>query len=72
MQNTASKAVERASASAETMAKQFGATIADVLDRLEGKQSSVKLSFENLTLETGYVNGSVNGAVVLTLNHAHE
>ncbi len=69
---TASKGIETASTTVETAAKQFGKTVADVLDRLEGTQSSIKLSFEDLNIDTGVIRGSVTGAVVLTANYAHE
>ncbi len=75
MQNatrTAAKGAEMAATSTETMAKQVAETVVEVLDKLEGKQSSVRLTFDNLNLDTGYMKSSVNGAVVLTMNHPHE
>ncbi len=70
--HTATKAIQTASSSTSMIAKEFGHTLVEVLDRFEGKQSSVKLSFEDLTLDAGYLKSSVTGAVVLTLNHPHE
>jgi hypothetical protein len=35
------------------------------MDKLAGKQSDLKLSFQDLTLEVGVVKAKVNGAVVL-------
>lgn len=60
-----SKNIERA---AETM----GDTVIAVLDRLAGKKSDVKLSFEDLTLDVGMMKAKVNGAVVLDIVYANE
>ena len=68
----AAKAMKSASYTANTMAKEFGDTIVQVLDRLEGKQSSIKLSFEDLTIDTGIMKGTVTGAVILTADHPHK
>lgn len=53
---------------AETM----GDTIVAVLDKLAGKQSDVKLSFEDLTLDTGVMKARLNGAIVLDIVMAKE
>jgi hypothetical protein len=60
-----SKNMERA---AETM----GDTVIAVLDRLAGKKSDLKLSFEDLTLDVGMMKAKVNGAVVLDIVYASE
>ncbi|XES76082.1 MAG: hypothetical protein ACBZ72_07795 [Candidatus Bathyarchaeia archaeon] len=57
-QNTVAKSLERTS---ETISE----TILAVMDKLAGKQSDLKLSFQDLTLEVGVVKAKVNGAVVL-------
>jgi len=64
--------MERASGSMEKTAETVGDTIIAVLDRLAGKQSDLKLSFEDLTLDTGVMKARVNGAVVLDLVVAKE
>ncbi|MGD6852165.1 MAG: hypothetical protein ACQCN6_08925 [Candidatus Bathyarchaeia archaeon] len=64
--------IERASGSMEKTAETIGDTIIAVLDRLAGKQSDLKLSFEDLTLDTGVMKARVNGAVVLDLVMAKE
>ena len=48
---------------AETM----GDTLVAVLDKLAGTQSDVKLSFQELTLDTGVMKATINGAVVLDI-----
>jgi hypothetical protein len=53
---------------AETM----GDTIIAVLDRLAGKKSDLRLSFEQLTLDTGVMKATVNGAIVLDIVMAQE
>jgi hypothetical protein len=60
-----SKSMERG---AETM----GDTVIAVLDRLAGKKSDLKLSFEDLTLDVGMMKAKVNGAVVLDIVYASE
>jgi hypothetical protein len=60
-----SKSMERG---AETM----GDTVIAVLDRLAGKKSDLKLSFEDLTLDVGMMKAKVNGAVVLDIVYANE
>ena len=64
-QKDISKNVERA---AETM----GDTVIAVLDKLAGKKSDLKLSFEDLTLDMGMMKARVNGAVVLDVVYASE
>ena len=46
---------------AETLAD----TVVAVLDKLAGTQSDLKLSFQELTLDTGVMKATVNGAIVL-------
>jgi hypothetical protein len=51
---------------------ELGDTIIAVLDKLAGKQSDLKLSFEDLTLDAGVFKARVNGAVVLDIVMAKE
>lgn len=53
---------------AETM----GDTIVQVLDKLAGTKSDLKLSFEDLTLEAGPLKAKMNGAIVLDVIMAKE
>jgi hypothetical protein len=50
----------------------MGDTVIAVLDKLAGKQSDLKLSFEDLTLDAGVFKARVNGAVVLDIVMAKE
>ena len=61
------KNISRASA-AETL----GDTVIAVLDKLAGKKSDLKLSFEDLTLDLGMMKARLNGAVVLDVVYASE
>lgn len=50
----------------ERTAQTMGDTIVDVLDKLAGTKSEVKLSFQDLTLDTGVIKAKMTGAVVLS------
>ena len=52
--------------------KGFGETLAQLVDKLAGKRSDVKLSFQNLTLEIGMVKAKLNGSVVLDILYVSE
>ena len=43
----------------------FGDTLLKLIDKLAGKESDIKLSFQDLTLEVGMVKAKLNGSVVL-------
>ena len=60
------------SQTAETTAETIGDTVIAVLDRLAGKKSDLKLSFEDLTLDTGVLKARINGAVILETTMAKE
>ncbi|MCW4017691.1 MAG: hypothetical protein NWF00_03255 [Candidatus Bathyarchaeota archaeon] len=47
-------------------------TIVNVIDRLAGKKSDLKLSFEDLTLDAGPMKTRLNGAIVLDVIFAKE
>ncbi len=66
------KTAEKASESMERAAETMGDTIIAVLDKLAGKKSDLKLSFEDLTLDTGVFKARMNGAVVLDVTMAKE
>lgn len=50
----------------------MGDTVIAVLDKLAGKKSDIKLSFEDLTFDLGMMKARVNGAVVLDVVYASE
>jgi hypothetical protein len=51
--------------SMQRTAQTVGDTIVDVLDKLAGTKSEIKLSFQDLTLDTGVVKAKMTGSVVL-------
>lgn len=65
MENSNKKAME-------TTAQTISDTIIAVVDKLAGTKSDLKLSFENLTLDTGVFKATMNGAVVLDVTMAKE
>ena len=58
--------------SMEKAAETMGDTVIAVLDKLAGKKSDLKLSFEDLTLDLGMMKVKLNGAVVLDIQYATE
>ena len=57
--------MKQASESMQRTVETLGDTVVAVLDKLAGTQSDLKLSFEELTLDTGVMKATVNGAIVL-------
>ena len=53
---------------AETMAN----TLLAIIDKLAGKESDFKLSFEDLTLDFGIMKAKLNGAVILDVVYAKD
>jgi hypothetical protein len=45
----------------------MGDTLLKLIDKLAGKGSDIKLSFDNLTVDTGFVKANVNGSIVLDI-----
>ena len=43
----------------------MGDTLIKLIDKLAGKESDIKLSFEDLTLDTGMIKTKLNGSIVL-------
>ena len=52
--------------------KSFGETLAQLIDKLAGKGSDVKLSFQDLTLEIGMLKAKLNGSIVLDILYVSE
>ena len=50
----------------------FGETIVKVIDKLAGKGSDLKLTFQDLTLEVGMMKATLNGSIVLDVVFAAE
>lgn len=53
-------------------ADDFGDTLLKVIDKLAGKESDIKLSFQDLTLEVGMLKAKLNGAIVLDVLYVQE
>ncbi len=68
MEEKSKKAQETVASAAETMSD----TIVTVLDRLAGKQSDVKLTFEDLTFDAGVFKTKMSGSIVLDIVMAKE
>lgn len=43
----------------------MGDTMIKLIDKLAGKESDIKLSFQDLTLDIGVVKAKLNGSIVL-------
>ena len=56
----------------EKSAQQMAETVIAVMDKLAGKESDIKLSFEDLTLDLGRFKAKLNGSVVLDIVYAKE
>ncbi len=52
--------------------KGFGETLTQLIDKLAGKGSDVKLSFQDLMLEIGMLKVKLNGSVVLDILYVSE
>jgi hypothetical protein len=71
MQNSPTRK-EEAAHHVEKMADNMSATVIAVLDRLAGKQSDLKLSFQDLTLDMGRFKARLNGAIVFDIVYAKD
>jgi hypothetical protein len=56
----------------EKAAHGMAETMLAVIEKLAGTQSDLKLSFEDLTLDTGIFKATLNGAIVLDIVYAKE
>jgi hypothetical protein len=45
----------------------MGDTMIKLIDKLAGKESDIKLSFQDLTLDMGVVKAKLNGSIVLDI-----
>jgi len=50
----------------------FGETIIKLIDKLAGKGSDIKLSFQDLTFEAGILKAKLNGSIVLDVQYVSE
>ena len=51
---------------------EFGDTIVKIIDKLAGKGSDIKLTFQDLTLDTGMMKATLNGSITLDVVFAKE
>ncbi|MGE5555506.1 MAG: hypothetical protein ACM3UY_04480 [Methanocella sp.] len=58
--------------SAQEAAHSMAETVLAVMDKLAGKESDLKLSFEDLTLDMGRFKAKLNGSIVLDIVYAKE
>ncbi len=56
----------------ETAAHGMAETMLAVIDKLAGKESDLKLSFEDLTLDMGMFKAKLNGAIVLDIVYSKD
>jgi len=66
------KSVETISTGLEKTAVTISDTLIAVMDKLAGKKSDIKLSFEDLTIETGPMKARLNGAIVLDIVYSSD
>ncbi len=64
--------METASRTIEKTAQNLAETMIAIIDKFAGKQSDIKLSFEDLTLDMGMMKARLNGAIVLDIVYAKE
>jgi hypothetical protein len=50
----------------------MGDTLLKLVDKLAGKGSDIKLSFQDLTLDMGMVKAKINGSIVLDILYVSE
>jgi hypothetical protein len=58
--------------SMEKTSQYLSETILAVIDKLAGKKSNLKLSFEDLTLDTGMMKTKLNGSIVLDIVYSKD
>ena len=56
----------------ETAAHSMADTMLAVMDKLAGKESDLKLTFEDLTLEMGMFKAKLNGSIVLDIVYSKD
>jgi len=52
--------------------EEMGDTLLKLIDKLAGKGSDIKLSFNDLTLDMGVVKAKLNGSIVLDILYVSE
>jgi hypothetical protein len=57
---------------AKASSEEMSDTLIKLIDKLAGKGSDVKLSFQDLTLDMGMVKAKINGSIVLDVLYVAE
>jgi hypothetical protein len=65
-----SNMLEKTAHGIEKAAESMTDTMLEVMDKLAGKESDIKLSFEDLTLDLGMMKVKLNGSIVLDIVYA--
>jgi hypothetical protein len=64
------KSIETASHGLEKAAASMCDAVIAIMDKLAGKKSDIKLSFEDLSIETGPIKAKISGSIVLDIVYA--
>jgi hypothetical protein len=67
-----SSIIEKTAHGMEETAEIMANTLLAIIDKLAGKESDLKLSFEDLTLDLGVMKAKLNGAIILDIAYAKE
>ena len=67
-----SSIAEKTAHSMEKTAESMANTLIAIIDKLAGKESDLKLTFEDLTLDVGLMKARLNGAIILDIVYAKE
>ena len=70
--STASEVMDRGSQAIQQTAETMGDTIVQVIDKLAGKKSDLRLTFQDLRFDAQGFNARVNGSIVLDVTMAKE
>lgn len=57
---------------AKTSSEEMSDTLLKLIDKLAGKGSDIKLSFQDLTLDMGVVKAKINGSIILDILYVSE
>ena len=67
-----SSIAEKTAHGMEKTAESMANTLLAIMDKLAGKESDLKLTFEDLTLDVGLMKARLNGAIILDIVYAKE
>lgn len=67
-----SSIIEKTAHGMEETAEIMANTLLAIIDKLAGKESDLKLSFDDLTLDLGMMKAKLNGAIILDIVYAKE